>query len=998
MLNHLFIGLGGQGGHSLGALKKVIASRKSDIKSLEATGFNHDFLYIDSSPDVTNNRSTWTHFGENLALDPNSFLYLKDDGAALDTPSMAQRPDVAPWIGDPAILDSFLQGSQGITGANQRRRLGRLLFARNADRIRNAVCGKKIASMLSSSHSCAIHIFASLAGGTGSGCLIDLITMLRSEYPDSSTAGGFPIFLYLYVTDNSFQDAQVGYFHENQAAALRDLNYLACGGYQPNMLGGASNGDSFKGDQAITQIALSSHLNENNQLLSLEQQHQIFAEAAFERIYCYTTGNLQPLQQRALTGEDIIAAFPGEPAKFLQRSYRFGSSGMRRWEVPVEEVKELLASDLLNSCLNMMLYQNWSSSLGAQEGKLNSNIPSYSEILVGVISAIDKQKVSQSELPALSDKLKIESSQYYEGKKREGFKNMSLDDYEQGLRERYYGHLDQRGIEEIFKNFARSHDQKLNQITTEIHDIVLNAWKRANTPLGLAYVADLLTEAQKNIKTEIEEISQIEDSDSSLSSRMQRRKADWHKLTFISRRFKQEQFVRAHQTDLLTILRQDLRKKALQDDLLLLELASRALAQMASDYKLAADALADKAKKSQKRAVSHHNDLKRLKNQNSGQQDGQLANKAEFSLQNLESYIELQRCAKDQLQNACAELIEKSIADVLGEDQLTKLGRLNEIQRTKFDELTDSVVFKRSVQIHDDLVDRNSSSSVLSGHILDVLESRYNEDQDNFKAELKKFIDSSASSIRLSTNEIQPRGMRSDGGMPEMPRQVLVIGIPSGHPFANQLSAQVGPLMNAGSITHHSVYQHDDPTQIRMLTMTYWMAARYATVVHGLEAIYNKSLKNDRDGDKKYFTNIDTSGERNQRSSLLLPSAQESISKMRAALWLARSIHAPGTQEVLVQEGSAGVVLVEIDESGITTLKIGDSFTSLEKNADVVTSARVVSAVEAALSEMNPEKLDHLRAQVSEKDLAKRQELGPASVEYAEWNKDKANLNEFLSK
>lgn len=226
MLNHLFIGLGGQGGNSLGALRKVIASRKSDVETLKNQGFNHDFLYIDSSRDVSDTRKVWKHFGENLALDPDSFLYLKDDGEELDAASMALRPDISPWIGDPTKLEAFLQGAPDIVGANQRRRLGRVLFARNADRIRKAVCEDKIEPMLSASYRCAIHIFASLAGGTGSGGIIDLVTMLRSEFKNAGTEDGFPIFLYLYVTDRDFEDAKVGYFHANQAAALRDLTHL----------------------------------------------------------------------------------------------------------------------------------------------------------------------------------------------------------------------------------------------------------------------------------------------------------------------------------------------------------------------------------------------------------------------------------------------------------------------------------------------------------------------------------------------------------------------------------------------------------------------------------------------------------------------------------------------------------------------------------------------------------------------------------------------------
>lgn len=998
MINHLFIGLGGQGGNTLGELKKVIANREKDVRTLEEKGLKRDFLYIDSSRDVSKTRKTWTHFGENLSLDPDSFLYLKDDGGDIDAPSMARLPDVEPWIGDHTKLDAFLKGTQGIVGANQRRRLGRLLFARNADRIRKSICEDKITPMLGSSNRCAIHIFASLAGGTGSGGIIDLVTMLRTEFKNASTEDGFPIFLYLYVTDRDFQNAKVGCFHENQAAVLRDLNALACGSYHPNMLGSAINGERFKGDQPFTQIMLSSHLNGKNQMLSLEQQHQIFAEAAFERVYCYTTGNLSSDQQKALTGEDIIAAFPGEPAKIPLRSYRFGSAGMRRWEVPIDEVRELLAAEVLSSSLNTLLYQNWSGTLGAVSEKLGSNIQGYPETLEEVLSAIDAEQVSRSELPPLIEKLNTDINRFHDGKRREGFKSLDLDDYEHGVRERYNQHLADKGADSIFNEFANLRSLRIERIKSSIHAIVRRAWTRPHKPLGLVYIANLFSDAQSKIRKDLDSAKQSTDGDKAIENRMQLRKAEWAKLTVFSRLFKQEQLARAHQADLQSLLRQDLRRRAVREDTDLLESISRALGQMAADYKQSADFIIDKCESSTKRAESLLNDLKSLKVDGSNSQDGRLANKAEFSISELESYIAEQRLERDQLHNTCDELISKSIDEVLGDEQLTKLGRLSEAQKVKFDEITDAIIFRRTSIIHDSIVDRTHRAPLLSGHILDILQKRFSDDSDRFKMELKAFIDSSASSILLSTTEIQPRSLRSESGMPAMPRQVLVIGIPSGHPFGVTLRSLVGPLMDAGSITYHSVYEHDDPNQIRMLTMTFWMPARYAKVVHGLEAIYNKSLSTDREGDKKYFTNIDPSGENGSRPAILLPTAEESQSQLRAALWLGTRLIAPGTEQLLIQEGTGGVVLVEFGERGTVVVPVGESIAALNRNADIITASRIIAAVEASLSALSPEARDKIISQVKEMDASNLSNHKAGSAEYIAWTKDKDNLFDFLAK
>jgi hypothetical protein len=182
-----------------------------------------------------------------------------------------------------------------------------------------------------------------------------------------------------------------------------------------------------------------------------------------------------------------------------------------------------------------------------------------------------------------------------------------------------------------------------------------------------------------------------------------------------------------------------------------------------------------------------------------------------------------------------------------------------------------------------------------------------------------------------------------------------------------------------------------------MLTMTYWMAARYAKVVHGLEAIYIKALAVDREGNKRYFTNIDPSGEKGTRPAILLPTAGEAQSQMRAALWLGNRLHAPGTRELLIQESTGGVMLVEIGDQGISPIKVGESLESLNTNADVTTASRVIAAVEASITALSSRDLDELRSQIKEID-AKILLKGVASPEFIAWTKDRDNLFEFLAK
>ncbi|PAW66810.1 MAG: hypothetical protein B9S38_13240 [Verrucomicrobiia bacterium Tous-C4TDCM] len=998
MKNHLFIGLGGQGGKTIAELKKVFASRDRDASQLKELGLACDFLYIDSSRDVTDERRNWFHYGKDLSLKPDSFLYLKEGGESIDVASMAERPDVAPWIGDKDKLQGFLEGVQGIQGANQRRRLGRLLFARNAERIRKAVCEDKIGPMRANSNQCAVHVFASLAGGTGSGCLVDLVTLIRSEFPNAAATDGFPIFLYVYVTNEKFQAAQVGFFHENQAATLRDLNALACGKYKPTLFGTARGSSVFSGDEPIAQILLSTHLSSKNQRLSLTQQHQIVAEAAFERIFSYASGNLDTTFQKSLTGEDLMAAFSGEPIGNLLRSFRFGSVGMRRWEVPIDEIRELLAKDLFACCCRKLLFQNWSDSRGPVGEKIPNNIPGFSEALGQITALVDSELLLKNQASEIIRSLEAEFNRYHAGKTKEGFKETDLAGYEAELQQRYDQELNGGGITAIFRELEAGKSQRLERIEAGVQSIIKASWLSSGGRLGLAYMDELLLKAQEAIRNRITENAAVPNGQDTVRLRMEKRKFEWGKITFLSRPFRQTKLALAHQNDLANLCRADIRRRAEVEDRKLQDIVGQRLGMLASEFQRAEGKVAEWAEAARKRRDGLLQDLRALKEK--GPQDDQdvVANKPEFSLDDLEAHLKDQSLEATHIENSCDELIHRSFAEALGSAPLTNLGRLSDEQETLFIESSDSVVYRKVEEIHKSIQQRTHRDSVLSGNVLDVLQLRHREDPARFINELRQFIDSATCNIERANGELQPRDLKGDPGMPSMPRAGLLIGVPSGHPFGTELKGMIRPLLAAGSSESQGVYFHDDPTQIRLLFVNYWMAARFAKVVHHLEQMYRESLQHDHAGDFKYFTNLDPSGERGARPSLLRPSPQESLSSMRAALWLGSRISGPNGAGALVQDTENGAILIEYQDDGIVPRRIGDSILALSSASDAVTTARVTDAVASQVSMLPDDRIEELKATLKKDDSEKLTTQGPGSSRFIEWTKDRERIHELLKR
>ncbi|MDF1826630.1 MAG: tubulin-like doman-containing protein [Verrucomicrobiales bacterium] len=994
MKNHLFIGLGGQGGKSIAELRKVFEQRSEDADSLRDQGQHWDFLYIDSSRDVINRRENWTHFGKNLQLENNSFLYLRDQGQELNARTLALQPDVAPWIGDVEQLEGFLGGAQGIQGANQRRRFGRLLFASNADRIRTAICDQKVAPLTENGNECAFHIFASLAGGTGSGSIIDLVTLLRTQYPSAGVVGGFPIFLYLYVTSDDFEEAKVGYFHQNQYAAIRDLNALACSRYKPTMLGSYHGGTEFSQDEPITQILLSTSLNDRNQRLSLSKQHQIVAEAAFERVYAYCNGDWDEDVQKTLTGEDRLPSYPGEPLGKLLRSFRFGSTGMRRWEVPTEEIHELLANDLYVSAFREMAYQNWNDDHGFLKSRVPPTRSGASDLAQSLASLLESVLLEKQDFPSLLDALSTDLSTTHAGLKREGFRDKDLDDYEVALNDRFHSHLNGVGLEETFASFRENREARLDKLSAQIGDAIQSAWGRVQSPIGLAYVPDALLELQEKLRNRLAEAGENQeggDADSRLRARMEARKREWQKMTFLSRAIKQNAMAEAHRKDLLNLFAARLRRQVADEDVETLGGIITELGSLDSSFRDSVIKVEDWLRKKENRRETIENALSDLHRDN-------VSNKSELSRTDFDQCLQLFRTERTDILNTCEQLKRSVILPALSGDSLNTLRNIKEERESVFWEKADELVYDRARQIHNGIVEKHRIKPILTSELLDTLKERYDQNPDSFKKELEEFIDSATASIRIDNSQFQPSVLRGDDGMPSMPRKALVLGLPRGHNFSQTLESLIDSQAEAGNNTAKGIYFHEDPAQIRLLFVASWMAARFATVIKDLEQRYNRSLDKNQGGDTAYFTNIDESGEKNQRPPLLLPSPEESRSVMRAGLWLGQRIPIDSDGTYLIEESDNQVSLMQNTDIGLVSRRIGSSIDDAKRSADILKISQVSDAVTQAIVGKDSDFVEEIKSSVRQEDKRMKDEFGAGSQEFDDWTSDRDKIYDLLAR
>jgi len=222
MQNHFLIGLGGTGGKILRALRKNIfqefRSRDTEILKLQ-------YLYVDSSKEMMAvDDVSWRILGESIQLAPRSQLLINGGNLNQVLDNLSGFPNIQPWIGNREQWKDILGSIVGETLGGQKRRLGRFLFASKARSFKSQLIQLALELTTGGEASITFHICCGLAGGTGSGSLIDVIAQIRELYPEPRM---YRIVVYALLPEeipNSNWDT--GNYHANGYASLLELNAL----------------------------------------------------------------------------------------------------------------------------------------------------------------------------------------------------------------------------------------------------------------------------------------------------------------------------------------------------------------------------------------------------------------------------------------------------------------------------------------------------------------------------------------------------------------------------------------------------------------------------------------------------------------------------------------------------------------------------------------------------------------------------------------------------
>src|SRR5260370_29219043 len=136
------------------------------------------------------------------------------------------------WMGSREAFSSMFNstGAGNIAGG-QKRRLGRLLFACCVAEFREQVQALVREMESGSTAPVTFHVCCGLAGGTGSGCVVDAVSQIRTLYPGKD----YRIIIYAFLPDrNPGANRAAANYHANGYAALAELNALSIRRFMPH--------------------------------------------------------------------------------------------------------------------------------------------------------------------------------------------------------------------------------------------------------------------------------------------------------------------------------------------------------------------------------------------------------------------------------------------------------------------------------------------------------------------------------------------------------------------------------------------------------------------------------------------------------------------------------------------------------------------------------------------------------------------------------------------
>lgn len=393
MSNHLIIGLGGTGGNVIREFRKRIYE---EFNSNSPKEVNIEYIYLDSSTADLSGSQAWKVMGHSIGLDDheNHRQCVSTHGVNNDLLTNTKKyPGVDAFMKPEEIAmlqrDSNMVSliNSGIGG--QRRRLGRMLIANNMsndniqDNFHNVLSEavSRLQHRGGQDENVTFHICAGLAGGTGSGSIVDVVSQIRTQYPTVKVGEGkdvdwtYKIRIFVYMPERNVadpkRDTREGFYQPNGYAALSELNALSVGTYNPVDISGKLDVNTgrvrrlLKGVQPFEACYVYSNVNEAGKIFDLDTDlPQMVAGFLFQTIVVPEMVGSQGKLARLVGCENEGVGAEEDKAGRKVHGRQFLTFGITRVNFPETEVFEYVTYSYAEQAAMQLAYNHYVEGQG----------------------------------------------------------------------------------------------------------------------------------------------------------------------------------------------------------------------------------------------------------------------------------------------------------------------------------------------------------------------------------------------------------------------------------------------------------------------------------------------------------------------------------------------------------------------------------------------------------------------------------------------------------
>ncbi len=521
--NHILVGLGGTGGKILRAFKMRMYEEfpmQEERNSLPVA-----LMYVDSTTEMMPKdgkpRADFRVMGQDASFTNNEFLNIK----AVDVDHILDHIDNFPSV--KGIVDnvSAVKGAIGSLGkaAGQKRRAGRLLFAANAVGYVNCLrdANARCEEVSNETNRLNIHIFAGLAGGTGSGSVVDVVMQSRKAFPNAK------ISVYAMIPEMNLpkSDMDQGRYYPNGYAAMNELNALQTGRWAPHDVTGrgALNlyNDRVKG--VADGLTVYSNVNENGLTInSLEELPKVVSDYMFARIFFVKEDdqvnsdiirayNFENMDEFALEFDET--SVPAVDGKLLAaRTKKINSFGIKRVIYPELRVLKHITYTTAERILYQFKYNNWRENQGYVDEEKNKDYrreymseANLSEWMLDEDHLTLNKKIleADTDYPAFKEYWHDKAIGYAEDAKKSKDPLNELDGI---LLEFYDRHFREDGVEAFYRSKERVIPEMAREIRHKIESELFEKWKIGDVS------AEELLKVSKLIQEKMEELRKYLDT------------------------------------------------------------------------------------------------------------------------------------------------------------------------------------------------------------------------------------------------------------------------------------------------------------------------------------------------------------------------------------------------------------------------------------------------------------------------------------------------------